>query len=159
MSTLGSAVGVVRLLKTLKIFELLKPELRQISSNSLNHVKRSFCRPKHWITMTREMIGLDTSARQLCVAKDFGDLPIVSIKSDSFFKPSLLTFFTPLKQINRLRDEMHEALSQLSSNFTQVEARKSGHFVWVDEPHLMIEAVEKVMANIEAIAESNKRQD
>ncbi len=145
MSTLGSIFGIIRLLKMLKIFELLKSELRNFSQDSLKSVKQSFCRPKHWITMSREMIGLEKSARQVSVAKDFGSMPIVSIKSSSFFKPSFFTRFIPLKKANELRDKMHQEFCKLSTNFTQVEAQQSGHFVWVDEPHIIVEAVEKII--------------
>ncbi|AFY40135.1 alpha/beta hydrolase fold protein [[Leptolyngbya] sp. PCC 7376] len=148
MSTLGSMLGIIRLLNVLKIFELLKPELRKFPQHSLKLVKRSFCRPKHWITMSREMINLEESARQVSVAKNFGEMPIMSIKASSFFKPSFLTLFIPLKKANKLRDRMHQELCKLSTNCTQIEANQSGHFVWVDEPHIIINAVKKLLAQI-----------
>jgi pimeloyl-ACP methyl ester carboxylesterase len=98
MSTLGSSFGVIRLLSACGIFEILKPELRQFSKSSLRSVKRSFCRPKHWITMSREMLNLSASARQVRVAYRFGCLPIVGIKASSFFKPALWTHFIPLRK-------------------------------------------------------------
>jgi len=64
MSIIGSMLGIIRLLRICGIFELLKPELRQFSEHSLNSVKRSFCRAKHWMTMIREMLNLNRSARQ-----------------------------------------------------------------------------------------------
>lgn len=91
MSILGSMLGIIRLLRIFGVFELLKPELRYFSQDSLNWVKRSFCRSKHWITMSREMMNLDKSAHQISIAKHFGKVPIVSIKASSFFKPSLWT--------------------------------------------------------------------
>jgi pimeloyl-ACP methyl ester carboxylesterase len=146
MSILGSTFGIIRLLKVLGAFELLKPELRNFSQNSLNWVKRSFCRPKHWITMSREMINLDKSARQVSIAKYFDTLPIVSIKASLFFKPSFWTFFIPLKNANQLREKMHVELCNLSADFLQVEASKSSHFVWVDQPDVIVDAV-KVLLN------------
>jgi len=65
MSILGSILGIIRVLNRIGVFEWLKPELRQFSSAALNAVKRSFCRPKHWLTMTQEILSLDTSARQV----------------------------------------------------------------------------------------------
>lgn len=144
MSILGAMLGIIRLLRVCKVFELLKPELRNFSQNSLNWVKRSFCRSKHWITMSREMINLDKSARQVSIAKDFGKLPIVSIKASSFFKPSFWTFFIPLQEANQLREKMHIQLSNLSTNFVQVEASKSGHFVWLDQPDVIVDAVKNL---------------
>ncbi len=153
MSTIGSILGIIRLLKVCGVFELLKPQLRQCPQNSLNWVKRSFCRPKHWITMSREMINLDVSSRQVSVAKHSGTLPMISIKASSFFKPSFWTIFIPLQGINQLRNKMHLQLGNLSTNCLQVSANKSSHFVWVDQPELIIDAV------IAIVAQSSKSKD
>jgi pimeloyl-ACP methyl ester carboxylesterase len=150
MSILGSMLGIIRLLNVCKIFELLKPELRCFSKDSLKWVKRSFCRPKHWITMSREMINLDESARQVSIAKHVGTLPIVSIKAISFFKPAFWTIFIPLKKANQLRDEMHEELCKLSTDFFRLEANKSGHFVWTDQPDVIVDAVRTVLNKIDS---------
>lgn len=148
MSTLGSMLGIIRLLKVFGVFELIKPELRHCPQTALSWVKRSFCRPKHWITMSREMINLDKSARQVSVAKQFGTLPIASIKASSFFKPTFWTLFIPLQGANQLRDQMHRELYSLSTNCLQVEANKSGHFVWVDQPDVIVDAVRKILDKI-----------
>ncbi|MBE9207114.1 alpha/beta hydrolase [Nostoc sp. LEGE 06077] len=144
----GSILGIIRLLRVCKVFELIKPELRNFSQNSLNWVKRSFCRPKHWITMSREMINLDKSARQVSIAKDFAQSPLVSIKANSFFKPSFWSIFIPLRGANQLRDKMHIQLGNLSTDFLQVEANQSGHFVWLDQPDVIVDAVKIVLAKI-----------
>ena len=146
MSTIGSTIGIIRLLKVWGVFELLKPELRHCPQNSLDWVKRSFCRPKHWITMSREIINLDKSSRQVSIARHLGTMPIVSIKASSFFKPSFWTTFIPLQGANQLRDKMHEKLGKLSTNCLQVDASKSSHFVWVDQPEIIVDAVKTVIA-------------
>jgi pimeloyl-ACP methyl ester carboxylesterase len=145
MSTLGSILGIIRLLRVCGIFELLKPELRQFPKASLNSVKRSFCRSKHWITMSREMLNLNNSARQVIAASQLGSMPIVSIKAISFFKPSLWTIFIPLQGANQLRDKMHIKLCNLSTDCIQLKADKSGHFVWVDQPNFIVDAVKSVL--------------
>lgn len=148
MSTLGSILGIIRLLKLLGFFELIKPELRKFPRSARCLVKHSFCRPKHWITMAREMINLDASARQVIAVQPLGDLPIVSIKASSFFKPSLWTLFIPLKGANQLREQIHQELCNLSSNCLQVSADKSGHFVWVDQPEIIVEAAKLILNQI-----------
>jgi pimeloyl-ACP methyl ester carboxylesterase len=150
MSILGSILGIIRLLRIVGVFELLKPELRRFSQNSLNSVKRSFCRSKHWITMTREMMNLDKSARQVSIAKNFGTVPIVSIKASSFFKPSFWAIFIPLKDVNQLREKMHVELCNLSTDYLQVEANQSGHFVWIDQPDVIVDAVRTVLNKIDS---------
>jgi pimeloyl-ACP methyl ester carboxylesterase len=146
VATIGAMLGIIRVLKDLGIFELLKPELRQCSPDGLTAVKRSFCRPKHWITMTRELWNLDQSGRQMLTAESLGDLlgdlPIVSIKSASFFQPAWWTRLIPLGTANGLRDRMHEKLSALSKDCIQLDAQNSGHFVWTDEPEIMAQAIE-----------------
>ena len=149
MSIFGSILGIIRLLKVCGVFEFIKPELRHFSANKLNSVKRSFCRPKHWVTMIREMVNLEESARQVSVAKNLGALPIVSIKASSFFKPSFLTFFIPLKSTNKLRDKMHVELSKLSTDCLQLEASNSDHFVWIDRPDAIVDAVNILLDKID----------
>ncbi|HBB35850.1 MAG TPA: alpha/beta hydrolase [Cyanobacteria bacterium UBA8803] len=146
MSILGSSLGLIRVLCRLGVFELLKSELRQFSPSSLRAVKRSFCRPKHWLTMTQEILDLSSSARQVRCVSDLQDLPIVSIKSHSFFKPSWMTALMPLKEADQLRDQMHDELLTLSRDCIQLDAEKSGHFVWVDQPEVIIKAVQLLLS-------------
>ncbi len=145
MSTIGSTIGIIRLLELCGVFELIKPQLRNCPPDALKQVKRSFCRPKHWMTMSREIINLDSSARQVSKATHLGTMPIVSIKSSTFFKPSFWTIFLPLQGANKLRDKMHKELGNLSRNCQQVDATKSSHFVWVDEPNLIVDAVKTLI--------------
>ena len=147
VAIVGASFGLIRVLRALGTFELLKPELRRINPDRLQSMTRSFCRPKHWITMAREIWGLAESGRDVSSAEDLGDLPIVSIKSKSFFKPGLWTRLVPLKQIDRLRDQMHEELLTLSTRSQQLPANGSSHFVWIDEPEIIIAAVKKILTS------------
>jgi hypothetical protein len=105
--------------------------------------------------MSREMMNLGKSARQVSVAKHLGMVPIVSIKASSFFKPSFWTIFIPLKGANELREKMHAELYNLSTNCLQVEANQSGHFVWIDQPNIIVDAVKIVLNQIDS---SNRLQ-
>jgi pimeloyl-ACP methyl ester carboxylesterase len=149
MSVVGSILGIIRLMRICKVFELLKPELSKFPNHSLNSIKRSFCRPKHWITMSREMLNLSASGREVRIANKFGDLPIVNIKANSFFKPSFWTIFIPLRGANQLRKLMHVELLNLSTNCTQLQANNSGHFIWVDQPDVIIDAVKIVLNKVD----------
>lgn len=100
--------------------------------------------------MCQELFWIDQSGREVAQAKDLGDLPIVDIKSASFFMPALWTKLIPLRQANQLRDRMHEKLMQLSTHTHRIEAAKSGHFVWIDQPEVIVQAVEWVMGQIAA---------
>jgi len=149
MSVLGATLGIIRLLNLVGLFELIKPKLRQFSLDSRKAVKRSFCRPKHWLTMTREILSLDTSGRQVRCASHLKDLPIVSLKASSFFIPSLLTVLIPLKAANQLRDRIHDELAKLSTNCVQLSVGNSSHFVWVDRPDAIIQAVKLLLEKLD----------
>ncbi|RUT02430.1 hypothetical protein DSM106972_059080 [Dulcicalothrix desertica PCC 7102] len=149
MSVIGAILGIVRICQQCGIFLLLKPELSKFTQHTREHVLRSFRRPKHWLTMAREILNLDTSSKQLKKANNLGALPIVSIKANSFFKPALWTNFIPLKSANKLRDTMHEQIIKLSTNCTQIQTNNSGHFIWVDEPEIITTAVKMIIKNLQ----------
>ena len=141
LSILGSALGIIRICATCGIFSLIKPQLKRSSFNSLRPVLRSFCRPKHWLTMAREIACIDRSGRQLRVANSFDDLPIVSIKARCFLDLAWLNKLPPLRAADRLRDDMHEQLMTVSSQCKQLTAERSSHFVWIDQPEVIVQAV------------------
>ncbi|OUL25812.1 alpha/beta hydrolase [Nostoc sp. T09] len=147
MSFLGSILGIVRLLKVIGTFEVIKRELVKFPKETLKPIKRSFCRPKHWITMSREILNLDTSSRQVQSANHYGALPIVSIKANTFFHASPWTLFLPMAAANRLREQMHSEILQLSTNCVQIQADRSGHFVWIDQPESILTAILILLEN------------
>lgn len=51
----------------------------------------------------------------------------------------------PVKAADKLRDTMHDEILKLSTNCTQIQALKSSHFVWVDEPEIIVEAIQEVL--------------
>jgi pimeloyl-ACP methyl ester carboxylesterase len=138
---IGAALGIVRLLGKIGVFELIKPELKKFSPIDRQYVKRSFYSARHWLTMGREMWNLDTSGRQLKTADRLGDLPIISIKSQTFLRPLLGIKLLSLPAADRVRDRIHLALLQLSTNTQQILADRSSHFVWIDEPEKILAAV------------------
>lgn len=148
MSTLGSVLGIVRLLGLIKVFELLKKELRNFPDKTLKIVKRSFYRHQHWITMWREMWNLDLSAKQVSQANNLGTLPVISIKAHTFFHRSIVNFYMPTKSANYLRNEMHIKLLKISPDSTQMLANKSSHFVWLDEPEIIVKAIEAILQKV-----------
>lgn len=147
MSILGSVLGIVRSLKTLGLFHLIKPSLKPYPPKVMNAMMRSFCRPKHWLTMAQELWHLSTSGRKIQDIQDLGDLPLVSIKASGFFLPSPLMSLLPLKMMDDLRDGMHDRLLQLSTQSIQLHADHSDHFVWVEQPEIIIDAAKQLLAS------------
>ena len=147
MSVVGSLLGIIRFLGICGVFELLKPQLKKFPKQTRNQVKKSFYGYRHWLTMAQEIWHLNLSSQQLTVANNFSNLPIVSIKSKTFLKPSLINWFFPLKAADQLRDTMHQNLSQLSTNYTQINADRSSHFVWLDQPEIITKAVKIILSH------------
>ena len=145
MSTLGSALGIVRILGTVGVFEFIKKELRNFPKVTLHRVKRSFYQHQHWITMWREMWNLEASGRQVSQVNNWGNITTINIKASTFFKRSILNFYIPIKGADELRDRMHIDLLKLSSDCTQVQATQSGHFVWIDEPEIIVMAIQQIV--------------
>jgi hypothetical protein len=138
---IGAALGIVRVLGELGVFELIKPELKKFPKRDRQYVKRSFYSARHWLTMGREMWNLDTSGRQLKAADNLGDLPIISIKSQTFLRPLFGIKLLSLPTADRVRDRIHLDLLKLSTDTQQILADRSSHFVWIDEPEIIINAV------------------
>ncbi|MCM1981681.1 alpha/beta fold hydrolase [Lyngbya confervoides] len=145
MSILGSGLGLIRVLKQLGAFLFLKPQLKRWSKAEQYPVTRSFCRPKHWLTMARELWNLNRSSQQLQRTHPLGSIPLVTLKADSFFHPKLWTRLIPLRQANQTRNLMQERLSQLSHDSVQIEAPLSSHFIWVDQPELIAAAIQHII--------------
>ena len=145
MSIIGSILGIIRLLSNIGVFELLKKELRNFNYQVLRKVKRSFYSYQHWLTMYREMWNLNLSAHQASKANNLGNIPIISIKAATFIRRTLWSFYMPLKTADRLREKMHAELLQLSTNSIQLQAKKSSHFVWVDEPEIIVSAIQQLL--------------
>lgn len=45
-----------------------------------------------------------------------------------------------------LREEMHADLLKLSTRSKELLAKRSSHFVWVDEPDIIVEAIRDLLA-------------
>jgi pimeloyl-ACP methyl ester carboxylesterase len=145
--SIGATLGIVRILGLLGIFEIIKPELKRCDPIRLQQVKRSFYRASHWLTMAREMSSLNASGKQLRAANNLGDLPVINIKAATFLRIPLPAIFWSwlMNPADRARDQIHLALAQVSTNSQQLLAPQSSHFVWVDQPEIMVEAVERMI--------------
>jgi pimeloyl-ACP methyl ester carboxylesterase len=50
-------------------------------------------------------------------------------------------------QADKLRDRMHRDLSTLSTDYTEIVANRSSHFVWIDEPEIIVKAIQKLLSS------------
>lgn len=149
MSVMGACLGIIRILGNCGVFEVIKPELKQFNYKTRQSVKRSFYRPKHWLTMMQEMWHLSSSGEFLKAAHNLNQIPIINIKSQTFLRKNIFTSLLPLKTTNNFRNKIHHNLSLLSTNYNQVIASRSSHFVWVDEPEIIANAARIILNSLE----------
>ncbi|MGD1857331.1 MAG: alpha/beta fold hydrolase [Leptolyngbyaceae cyanobacterium] len=145
ISVVGSALGFIRIFQQLGLFQVLSPKLRHYSQAQLAPILRSFVRPKHWFTMAREMMSIHTSSEQLSKADSLGNLPIINIRAQHFFTPAPLLSPLPLDTADTLWSAMHRRLMGLSAQSLSLPAQDSSHFVWVDRPDAMLEAIDRML--------------
>jgi pimeloyl-ACP methyl ester carboxylesterase len=151
--SLGAMLGIVRIVGMLGLFEKIKPELKKCSPGRLKQVKRSFYRSSHWLTMAREMWGLDTSGRQLRVANGLGELPVINIKAGTFLKlpGDPIAWNWLIHKADLARDRIHMALAKVAFDAEQFSSLESSHFIWVDQPEIIVAAVEQVIDRINQV--------
>ncbi|MGM3307383.1 alpha/beta fold hydrolase [Anabaena sp. WFMT] len=149
IASLGAALGVIRFLGIIGAFEVIKKELCQFPATKLKIVKRSFYSSRHWLTMFREMWSLNLSGYQVKKADDFGNMPIINIKAGNFLKPSIGKLYFSIPSADKLRDAIQSDLLLLSTDCEQLLAEKSSHFVWIDQPEVILAAVKRVLEKVE----------
>ncbi len=93
-----------------------------------------------------EKMDILESAKQVREVTSLGDLPLVLISHapTSMIDPSLAPELSV--QIQQVWTKLQNNLASLSSNSTHIIATKAGHYIQVDEPQLVIDAILKVIA-------------
>jgi pimeloyl-ACP methyl ester carboxylesterase len=101
-----------------------------------------------------EKMDILESAKEVREVKSLGNLPLVVISHaptstiDSRLTPELSA------QIQQVWTKLQNNLASLSSNTTHIIATKAGHYIQVDEPQLVIDAILKVIAEIKSKREN-----
>jgi pimeloyl-ACP methyl ester carboxylesterase len=91
-----------------------------------------------------ELKAISTSAAQTAATGSLGDMPLVVLSHD----PNKPQFELPEdldKPVNDTWQQMQLELAQLSTASTHVIAKNSGHYIQLDRPELVIEAVRQVV--------------
>lgn len=143
-----AALGIVRLAGLLGFFEFFKKELRNFPQEELSRIKLSYYLSKHWEAMFREVRDIKKSSLQMKQTNSLGNMPLVVISVSNFLKRSFLTAWLPLRQVDESWKKMQAELVKLSCNSKEIIAEKSGHFVWVDEPEVMVQAIRELVAMV-----------
>jgi uncharacterized protein (DUF2141 family)/pimeloyl-ACP methyl ester carboxylesterase len=92
-----------------------------------------------------EKMDVATSGAQVRATGLLGDLPLVVITSapGTIFVPNLPTDLSD--KLSRVWQDMQIDLEGLSSNSTHIIASHAGHYIQVDEPQLVIDAILKLI--------------
>jgi pimeloyl-ACP methyl ester carboxylesterase len=90
------------------------------------------CRPELVSEIEAEVDGMDESRQEVRDSGTLGEIPLVVISRD----PS---------QSDEQWKQMQRELTQLSSRGTQIIAKDSGHFIQVDRPDVVVDAIHGVL--------------
>ncbi|MGE5250881.1 MAG: alpha/beta fold hydrolase [Bacteroidota bacterium] len=92
-----------------------------------------------------EKLDIPTNIRQVRAVKSFGSLPLVVLSHSPTWSvdPNLSPELSA--KIEQVWDGLQDELAGLSSNSTHVIATHAGHYIQVDEPQLVIDAILKVI--------------
>lgn len=95
-----------------------------------------------------EGIDVDASADEVRNTGPMGDIPLVVITRA--FGAEVASDLPPefVRAAEQAWQELQVDLTTLSTNSTHVVAAKAGHFVQVDEPQLVIDAIRKVVEEV-----------
>ena len=107
------------------------------------HVRAAECNFHNVREGVAELKAISESAAQAAKAGSLGDLPLAVLSHD----PNLPQPDLPedlVKPTNDAWQQMQAELARLSSRGTQVIAKGSGHYIQLDRPDLVIEAVRSV---------------
>lgn len=91
-----------------------------------------------------ELKAFSESAAQTAATGSLGDLPLVVLSHDPD-KPSGDLPADLAKPTNEAWEKMQEELSQLSTRGTQVIAKSSSHYIQLDRPDVVIDAVHRMV--------------
>ena len=91
-----------------------------------------------------ELKAIPESSAQAAATPSLGDMPLVVLSHDpdkpsSEFPPDLA------KSVNEAWEKMQEEMAHLSSRGTQMIAKNSAHYIQIDQPQVVIDAVHAVV--------------
>jgi pimeloyl-ACP methyl ester carboxylesterase len=111
--------------------ERIAGEIRKLPARTVPIVRGFWSQPKNFISLGQHVATLPVSAAQAAAVTSLGDLPLVVLSGDHH----------PAPYADWQRD-----LAQLSSRGLQLLAGDCGHWIHLDRPELVTEAIRQVVA-------------
>ncbi len=142
-----SQVGVLRLIGEMNLLPILEDIKREIQKyplavQTLFDTYKSFCyRPDYWATASSELANIKKSFEALQSVTSLGSLPLIVLSQGS--KDSKMSDERFQKWASLQLD-----LTKLSSNSQRIIAENSGHLVQLDQPELVISAVQRLIESV-----------
>ena len=144
---LASHVGVPRLIGEMNLLPILEGIKREMPKypmevQNLFETFKSFCyRPDYWATTSSELANIKKSLEGLQAVTSLGSLPLIVLSQGS--KDSKMSDERFQKWASLQLD-----LTKLSSNSQRIIAENSGHNVPLDQPELVVSAVQQLTEQI-----------
>lgn len=135
---LMSASGLIRFSSN----RLLMPNTSE--NDRINQLGRSLVHKSVEGSFDEAKAMLDMS-RSAANIGDFGNIPLIVISSAGYKQNANSTSTEQEKEFT-LRERFQSELLNLSNRSIQIEAEKSGHYIQLEEPELIISAVKSVIA-------------
>ena len=95
----------------------------------------------------KELKSVSESAAQAATAGSLGDIPLAVLSSDPD-RPQLDLPEDLVKPTNDAWQQLQNELAQLSTRSTHTIVRNSGHYIQLDQPGAVIEAIKKVVKQV-----------
>ena len=102
------------------------------------------CQSKHWREVHEEWANFDVNMDQVRSTPSLGSMPLIVVSRD----PEKLVEGMPAnisKEINQVWESLQQELVGLSSNSSRMIAKDAEHYVQIDRPDVVIEAVRKIV--------------
>jgi pimeloyl-ACP methyl ester carboxylesterase len=101
-------------------------------------------------TTMAEMSAFSESAAETAATPSLGDMPLAVLSHDP---EKLMTELPPdlAKPTNDAWEKMQEEMAHLSTHGTQTVAKGSAHYIQIDRPDIVIEAVRNVVTQARAV--------
>jgi pimeloyl-ACP methyl ester carboxylesterase len=111
--------------------ERIAGEIRKLPAPIVPVVRAFWSKPKNFISLGQHIAALPVSAAQAAAVDSLGDLPLAVLSGDSSAESHA---------------HWQRELAQLSSRGVHIAAGDSGHWIHLDHPELVTEAIGKVVA-------------
>lgn len=137
-AALGARLGLLRLYLSLVSSGMIKAKaqgdwvgsFKKLPAELLPVVRAFWSQPKPYQALADQVAALAESAVQVAAAGAYGEVPVVILSASN---------------TSLARRTEQEATARLSTNGKHLVAAKSGHWVQLDQPELVIEAIQEVV--------------